>query len=159
MLTRNKTEPLLKCRILHATPGRVRIGCRALAYLTEHKNEIAESITEVVGVSEVTVSNITANLVAVYDTQVIEQAHLVEAVENHLATYSFHAHRAEMEEKNALAVAERDVTTDSIPFMIKEISGTAAMSIWMGAPTVTSPVSVTPPACRFGSPWSGWRWR
>ena len=127
MLKSKKREPLLKCRVVHSLAGRVRIGCRALTYLAGHTDEITTSISKIHGVIEVTVSNITANLVVRYDVKRTEQAHLVDAVETTLATYSFQAHRAEMEEQSALAVAERDVSTESIPFMIKEIGVTATV--------------------------------
>ena len=39
-----KKKPLLACEIMHHLPGRVRIGCRALKYLNEHKYDIKERL-------------------------------------------------------------------------------------------------------------------
>ena len=128
MLQRYKIEPLLKCNVLHALDGRIRIGCRALKYLSDHSDEISERLSQIVGVTAVTVSSITANLLITYDTEQVDQADLIEAVESNLAPYSFYAHRAELEHRNQLAVEERDVTTESIPAMKKRIGITALVT-------------------------------
>lgn len=126
MLAGKTTEPLLKCTIIHALEGRIRIYCRAFFYLADHSDEIAARLSEMAGVTRVTVSNITANLLVYYDQNRVKQPDLMEAVETNLAPYSFYAHRAEIEQRNKLAVAERDVTTESIP----------AMKKWLGITTL-----------------------
>ena len=98
MLQRLKIEPLLKCSVLHALDGRIRIGCRAIKYLADHTGEISERFSQIAGVTDVTVSTITANILIYYDTERVDQADLIEAFETNLAPYSFYAHRAEMEQ-------------------------------------------------------------
>lgn len=132
MLTGNKTEPLLKCTIRHALEGRLRVRCRALLYLSEHRDEIVLRLRQIAGITEVSLSCLTANLLIHYIPQSVTREELLEAVESALSVYSFYAHRAEMEKKSTLAVAERDVSTESIP----------AMKKWLGATTLVMLVSI-----------------
>ena len=40
MIFKSKKKPLLACHVIHSIPGRIRIGCRALQFLGEQKEEI-----------------------------------------------------------------------------------------------------------------------
>lgn len=67
------------------------------------------------------VSNITANLLVTCHGSQIDQADLIEALETNLVVYSFYAHRAQQKQRDTLAVAERDVTTESIKARLEDL--------------------------------------
>ncbi len=119
-----KAEPLLKFHILHALKGRIRIGCRALHFLHQHNEEIAEKLAEIEGVRDIMISNITANILIFYDSERINQESLIDAVSMHLSVYSFHAHREEAAYINQQASGEREVGAESLIPLVKELCAT-----------------------------------
>ncbi len=133
MLQQRKTEPLLKITLLHAIEGRVRIGCRALFYLADHNADILDRLSSIDGVSELSISNLTANILIRYDSSYLDQASVIEAVEINLALYSFHAHRGEIAERNKTAVAERDVGSETISSMVRGLIATTAALVFSAA--------------------------
>ncbi|MFP3984331.1 MAG: heavy metal translocating P-type ATPase [Desulfurivibrionaceae bacterium] len=150
MLQHRQAEPLLKFHVLHAIEGRIRIGCRALAFLGQYNEEIIGKLAEIEGVQDITISNITANILISYDSKWINQESLIDAVSMHLSIYSFHAHREEAASKNQQASGEREVAAESILSLVRALGATTLV---LGTSFLSRgrPLAIVPGLGRLGS--------
>ena len=67
MIFKSKKKPLLACHVIHSVPGRIRIGCRALQFLGEQKEEIESRLAKDFAVTNATLSSVTENVVIEFD--------------------------------------------------------------------------------------------
>lgn len=119
----NKKQPhLLACSILHETPGRMRIGCRALRHLQAVAHGLGERLESIAGISTVTISALTANAVIRFNEEIITRTKVLTSLEQVVASYSFTAFKGEREAM-ALGTQERELNNESLFSMISIIAG------------------------------------
>ncbi len=99
---RKRPIPLLKTTIVHTTPGRIRLNCKALAYLGEIKHEIEEELNKMNFVKEATVNIITKNALIFYDIGQVSRDEIVGLFEHIIAKHSLMAYQNEREEARIL---------------------------------------------------------
>lgn len=121
MLFRRKNTPLLLCEIIHTLPGRIRISCKALKYLSSLADEIVERIENLKNISSVRVSTITANILVYYNKDRLLSEHVREKVENIIASYSLIAYKEERKEKVQTTVNERRLQEESVSEMAMKV--------------------------------------
>ena len=122
----SKKKPLLACEIRHSLPGRVRIGCRALRYLPEFSEEIAERLANLPEVLEARVSAVTANVLITYGSGQATDEFLRSNCESIIGTYSRTAYMSERERKNQGTVNERRLQEAPISEMVTRVAVTTA---------------------------------
>ena len=96
---RKKTTPLLRATIVHTTPGRVRINCRALNYLGELIKDIEKELNKMNFVKSAKVNNITNNALIFYDIGQVEQDDIVSLFKDVISRHSLVAYKNEKEEE------------------------------------------------------------
>jgi cation-transporting P-type ATPase C len=126
----HKTPPLLACELMHRLPGRLRIGCRALRYLTDQSQEIQERLENNGYVTSARVSAITANVLIYYDATNATETDILELTESVIATYSLAAHKAERLESNRPAVRERSIQEEPISELAGRVVATSVTLLW-----------------------------
>lgn len=125
MLFMKKDKPLLKCEVLHSVPGRIRIGCRALQYLYEYKQEIEKNILDIEYIKKTKVENITSNVLIYYNMDIVDADEVKEIVESIIATYSIPAYQKERKEKNKVVVKENRIEEEDSGKILKRLALTA----------------------------------
>ncbi len=114
-------EPLLKCRVLHHIPGRIRIGCRAIRYLAGYEKDIRERIQELTWVKEVAISFVTSNVVVYYDSDDVTPENILSQMEEIVSLFSIPAHQRERKEKNKLTVNERRLQEEPVDSLLRNV--------------------------------------
>ncbi len=114
-------EPLLKCRVIHHIPGRIRIGCRAIRYLHGYEKDLQERILELQWVKDVSVSVITANVVVTLEREDIAPELIVGQLEEIVALFSIPAHQRERKEKNKPTVNERRLQEEPVGSLLRNV--------------------------------------
>ncbi|MCP4181365.1 MAG: cation-translocating P-type ATPase [bacterium] len=118
MFSDESRQTAFKCDIIHSLPGRIRINCKGLAYLSGFNSDMLLKINNIEGVTESTISNITSNILLYYNTELVNQNRLLEAVENIISQYAIHAYQNELIKKNSNSVEERNLHDESISKII-----------------------------------------
>lgn len=121
-----KQKPLLLCEIIHNLPGRVRIRCRALCYLSEQVEEITERLENLLEVRSARISLITENVLIYYNPELMTSEYIRETTESIIGSYSMIAYKAERKQKTQVTVQERRLQEESISEMVTRIAVTAA---------------------------------
>ena len=140
----NKQAPLLQCEVLHALPGRVRIGCRALGYLADRSDELLERLRDMAPIRSASVSIITANVLVEYDTREATEQEILELVESTVGAFSLDAYKAERAERNRLTVNERRLQSEPISEMGTRVVVTTVTLLfsWLRRGSASAPASV-----------------
>ena len=112
-----KQKPLLQCNVLHSLPGRVRIGCRALRYLEQYTEEIADRIASGNIINSVSVNTITDNILIHYSLENSSIDQVVEFVESIIGDYALPAFKSERKEITRPTVNERRLQEEPISEM------------------------------------------
>ena len=121
-------EPLLKCRVLHHIPGRMRIGCQAIRYLDGYEHDIRERILELEWVEQVSIEVITSNMVVHFDVAFDAPERIVARVEEIIALFSIAAHQRERKENNKPTVNERRLQEEPVGSLLRNVLlGTGAL--------------------------------
>jgi len=148
-----KQKPLLYCEVLHSLPGRMRIGCRALRYLTDQQAAIAAELEALNGVREVHLSCLTANVRVHFDETILPGDALRDRVEAILAACSLDAHKSERHAQTSLTVTERRLQNEPLEEMATRVAATTAALVFHGVrgqhrpvPTALLPRFTTFPA-------------
>lgn len=118
---------LLKCRLIHLIPGRVRINCTALKYMRRSHSTLLEQIVQTHGVQHIEFSGITTNILIFYDTKVLNAQEVVELTESLISTYSYNAVKTFRNEKNQVLVKERELHHESIATQLRNIAVSAGL--------------------------------
>ncbi len=126
MLFGRKQKPLLQCEVLHALPGRMRIGCRALRYLINQHDAICSDIENIPGVRTVSISHRTANVLIHFEPDALPGNTLPEAVEAVLSACSLEAYKSERQEQTSLTVTERRLQNEPLEEMATRVAVTSA---------------------------------
>jgi len=121
-----KAQPLLKCEVIHQLPGRVRIACRALRYLSDHAEEVRHRLDDLMPVAQVRVSVLTENVLLHFDCAQATTDEIVEQTESVLGSYSLIAYKAERAAQNDLTVNERRLQEEPMSEMLVRIGVTTA---------------------------------
>ena len=125
-------ESLLKCRVLHHIPGRIRIGCRAIRYLEGYEEDLLGRIRELSWVQDARLSLVTANVLIRYDDPAVSPELLVSQMEEIIALFSIPAHQKERKEKNKLTVNERRLQEEPVGSLLRNVligAGTLAYAM------------------------------
>ena len=121
-----KRQPLLYCETVHALPGRVRIGCRALGYLAAHAVEIRARLEDLSPIRAAQVNPLTQNVLVHYDPAQASPQDVLELAELVIGSYSLIAYKAERAEQNRPTVNERRLQEESLSEMLVRIGVTTA---------------------------------
>lgn len=126
MLFRTKQTPLMACEVIHSLPGRVRVGCRALRYLGAEAKAIEGRLQRHHAVKKANITVITANVVVLYDANVLTGEDVREYVDSVLSHYTAQAHRVERQLETMPTVNERRLQEEPLSAMVTRVVTTAA---------------------------------
>ena len=121
MLLKRNRKPLLTCDVLHSLPGRIRIGCRALIYLVEHRQELVDRLESDFAISKAVVSPLSENILIFFDQKKTNAKEILEITENIIADYSTVAYKSDREIQNKQTVQERRLQEEPIGEMLGRI--------------------------------------
>ncbi len=128
-----KTESILRFTIRHSLPGRVRIGCPALRYLSPYQDDISRRLTEIPGFISHKISFVTHNVLLRYDAGIHTIESVQDVIEEVVSDYSLAAFKAERAEKSRLTVNERRLQEEPVSEMATRvgITSTALLYSWL----------------------------
>ena len=122
MFTKKET-PLLKCEVVHSLPGRSRIACRAIKYLSKDQEALKERLESLSAVYSATVSIVTGNVLILHEVKTSSLA-LLEVVENVIASFSLSAFKEERRQLAQSTVQERRLQEEPISAMVTRVAVT-----------------------------------
>lgn len=127
------SQPLLKCQFAHRLPGRVRIVCRAVKYLSAEQTDLEDHFSQLRGVRSQRMNCAASSVVLTYDPEAVNDEELLESVESLIQIHSLSALRKEREERNHLLVQERDLHEETLPTMLTRagIAGALLVGSWI----------------------------
>ena len=133
MSFQSSRAPLLKCFFAHRIPGRVRIVCRAVKYLSAEQVDLENHFSQLRGVTAQRMNCAASSVVLSYDRDATTAEELLESVESLIQIHSLSALRKEREERNRLRVTERDLHEERLSTMLLRAgaAGTLLVGSWV----------------------------
>lgn len=122
MKTKDKKIPLLKCEMVHNLPGRVRIRCRALKYLSKYEKDLIANFKEVEYIKDIKVSTKSFGLLVYYNMDSVTCDEVLEMAEAIISFYSLEAYKKEREANNYVKVQERRLQEETPKQILKRIA-------------------------------------
>ena len=95
MIRKENQDDLMKGRVMHNLPGRLRLAAAGLKYLQEESGEIAAELAEIHGVRRARVTPCTGGVLLEYDEDVLDALELAEQTDLVLARHAMAALRAQ----------------------------------------------------------------
>ena len=95
LFRKESQEDIMKSRVMHSLPGRLRLYSRGLTFLYEQRSEIAHEIASIVGLKSVRITPMTGSILLFYDKQITDSGDICEQVDLVLARYTMPALRAQ----------------------------------------------------------------
>ncbi len=130
MFFKPRKKPLLSCDIVHTLPGRIRIHCRALGFLDDHKDDIRDRLLADFAVTAVTAATGSESLLIHFDADKSNSREILELVEAVVASYSTVAYKIDREIQNKQTVQERRLHEEPLSEMLMRIGiNTATLTI------------------------------
>ncbi|MEN8781861.1 MAG: cation-translocating P-type ATPase [Desulfobacterales bacterium] len=134
-------KPLVSCDIIHNLPGRLRIQCRALGLLDDHKRDIQTRLEADFAVISAVVSPMSETALIHYDGNKSNSRDILELMEAVMASYSTAAFQIDREVQSKHTVQERRLQEEPLSEMLIRI-GINATTLLIGylrkaAPPVT----------------------
>jgi cation-transporting P-type ATPase C len=134
-------RPLVSCDIVHNLPGRLRIHCRALGLLDEHKKDIQTRLGADFAVISAVVSPLSETALIHYDGSKSNSRDILELTEAVMASYSTVAFQLDKAIQSKHTVQERRLQEEPLSEMLIRI-GINATTLLIGyfrkvAPPVT----------------------
>lgn len=126
MLRKEHTDDLMKSRVMHSLPGRLRLAADGLHYLKEESPDIAAELARIPGVRLARVTPCTGGVLLQYDRNTLNSAELSEQVDLLLARHSMAALRARHAESGEEA-AEAPMTTSRLAKRLAVNAGALAL--------------------------------
>ena len=126
MLRKEHTDDLMKSRVMHSLPGRLRLAADGLHYLKEESPDIAAELARIPGVRLAQVTPCTGGVLLQYDRNTLNSAELSEQVDLVLARHSMAALRARHAESGEEA-AEAPMTTSRLAKRLAVNAGALAL--------------------------------
>ena len=125
--------PLLKCRFAHRLPGRVRIVCRAIKYLSAEQTDLENHFSQLRGVTSQRMNCAASSVILTYDPARVTDDDLLESVESLIQIHSLSALQKVREERNHLSVKERDLHEETVATMLTRagVSGLLLVGSWL----------------------------
>ncbi|GAA0781570.1 heavy metal translocating P-type ATPase [Hathewaya limosa] len=128
-----KKIPLLKPYVVHSLPGRVRIGCRALKYLSQYKIDIEKKFSDLRVIKSIEVNCITKNSLICYEQNLINQDEVLKIFEEIISYYSLVAYKEERKESSLAMNYNRELEEVSVGEIVKRVGvtlGVIGYSFW-----------------------------
>ena len=94
MIRKEIQDDLMKGRVMHNLPGRLRLAAEGLKYLKDESGEIAGELAHIPGVRRARVTPVTGGLLLEYDESVLDALELAEEADLVLARHAMAALRA-----------------------------------------------------------------
>ena len=110
MIHKENQDDLMKGRVMHSLPGRLRLEAKGLKYLQEESAEIASELARIPGVRRARVTPCTGGVLLEYDRAVLDALEAADQADLVLARHAMAALRARHAE-NGEAPAEAPMTT------------------------------------------------
>ena len=95
LFRKESQEDIMKSRVTHSLPGRLRLYSRGLTFLYEQRGEIAREIASIVGLESVRITPVTGSMLLFYDKLTTDSGEICEQVDLVLARYTMPALRAQ----------------------------------------------------------------
>ena len=95
MIRKENQDDLMKGRVMHNLPGRLRLAAAGLKYLQEESGEIAAELAGIHGVRRARVTPCTGGVLLEYDEDVLDALELAEQTDLVLARHAMAALRAQ----------------------------------------------------------------
>ena len=143
LFQKSQKRPLLKCYFAHQMRGRVRIVCRAVRYLAQEQNDLESHFSELRGVTALRMNCLASSVILNYDPEMTSADDLIDSVESIIASHSLNALQMEREERNRLAVQERDLHEEPFSTMLlrSAAAGGLLLASWLTRASV--PATIT----------------
>ncbi len=122
--------PVLKCTVIHNIPGRIRIGCNALQYLSEYNSDMKRKIEDGMGIHSVKISNITSNILIYYDKDLQFTDLLVEHIDDIIAQYSINAYQNSLNKKDTKLNHERKLHEHSVSEVLMDLGLVSSLFLY-----------------------------
>lgn len=122
-----RKPPLLKGNIIHTIPGRIRIGCRALNYLSNFTTEIQNKLLKVKFIKKAVVNNVTKNTLIYYDSNIAKEEDIIKIFEEIISAYSLVAYKKERKEQAAENSYERSPQQENVGDIVKRLALTTGV--------------------------------
>ena len=130
MFFKTRKKPLISCDIVHNLPGRLRIHCRALGLLDDHKKDIRDRLAADFAVTSAVVSPWSESVLIYYDVNKSNSREILELIESVMASYSTVAFQIDREIQNKRTVQERRLQEEPLSDMLIRIGINAATLIF-----------------------------
>jgi len=114
-------RPLVSCDIIHNLPGRLRIHCRALGLLDDHKEDIQTRLETDFAVTAAVVSPLSETTLIYYDSSKSNSRDILELMEAVMASYSTVAFKIDREIQSKNTVQERRLQEEPLSEMLIRI--------------------------------------
>jgi cation-transporting P-type ATPase C len=114
-------QPLLACIIRHSIPGRLRLACRALRFLTDYIEEIEERLSNVPEILSAKITLITGSALIYFDPEHATIEQVCETCESIIATYSRIAYKSERDLIHKTTVNERRIQEAPLSEMVTRV--------------------------------------
>ena len=114
MIKRETQQDLMKGRIVHSLPGRLRLTADGLCLLPDEAAEIAGALAHIRGVRRARITPRIGSVLLEYDERLLDSAALTEQADMVLARYSMPALRAR-HAANSEEAPEAPMTTTRLP--------------------------------------------
>ncbi len=112
----------MACEIFHKLPGRIRIRCRALRYLTTQKDEITERLENRPEIFSARVSPVTINVLIYYNEDDAAPEYIREMAETIIGSFSLVAYKTERKERVETTVNERRLQEGPLSEMASRVA-------------------------------------
>ena len=126
MIRKEIQDDLMKGRVMHNLPGRLRLAAEGLKYLKDESGEIAGELAHIPGVRRARVTSVTGGLLLEYDESVLDALELAEQADLVLARHAMAALRARHAE-NGEEPAETPMTTSRLAKRLLVNAGALAL--------------------------------
>lgn len=128
---KHTSRPLLACYIIHQLPGRIRVGCRAIGFLSSVSDEIKQRMENIRFIEDISVNSVTSNLLVYYSTRQASSEEIRQIVETTIASFSIIAFKEERRQKSQVTVNERRLQEEPISEMLTRVITTSATLVYV----------------------------
>ncbi|AHC14104.1 Lead, cadmium, zinc and mercury transporting ATPase, Copper-translocating P-type ATPase [Salinispira pacifica] len=127
-----ESKHILACTIRHNIEGRVRIHCKALAYLDQELSEVTQALKNINGINTVAITALTTNLLINYDEKTLTIYEITDHVSSIISKFAIKVYKEDRLRKNREQVSERNLNEESPQDILKRIiiSGVALIFSW-----------------------------
>lgn len=129
----NKKTPLMNCEIRHSLPGRMRVYCRGIKYLTAYQQIIVQELCESVAMDTVSMNCISGTVLVTFNKIKHASQDILDQVHHTLGSWSLTAFKEERAERSAKLLQERRLQEEPLSDIARRIAvtGVSLLYSWL----------------------------